>query len=88
MSSIPFKFTPDQIVNVNADIRWQVYYRLKELDIKCQCLPSQPLYAEIESLPAAIQLWSVVSCFSLSRCELVDWLNCCWKINSYHPDNI
>ena len=87
MSSIPSKFTQSQIVNVNADLRWQVYYRLQELDIPCQCLPYKPLQAQPNHVQAAIQLWSVVRSFSLSSHELVNWLNHCWKINSYHRDN-
>lgn len=82
MDSTSSKFTQSQVVNVNAHFRWQVYYRLQELDIPCECLPYKPLLAQSNHVLAAIQLWSVVRNFSLSTHELVDWLNHCWKMNS------
>ena len=88
MSSTPSEFPQSQIVNINAGLRWQVYYRLQELDIPCQCLPYQPMQVQLNHVPAAIQLWSVVRNFNLSRHELVDWLNHCWKIDGYNRDNL
>ncbi len=88
MSSTPSGFTKSQIVNVDVNLRWQVYYRLRELNIPCQCLPYQPLEVELNHAPAAIQLWSVVRSFSLSSRELVDWLEHCWEIDCHNRDNL
>lgn len=82
MNSLPFNSTLTQTVTVKNGDRWQVYYRLQELEIPCKCLPHKPLEVEINHPIAGIQLWSVVRNFSASRSELVDWLNDCWKINS------
>jgi hypothetical protein len=82
MNSMPSESTQNQIVNVNADLRWQVYYRLQELDIPCQCMPYKPLQVQLNHMLAAIQLWSVVRSLNSSNQELVDWLDRCWKIDS------
>ncbi len=87
MSSTPSGFTKSQIVNVDADLRWQVYYRLQELNIPCQCLPYQSLQIQLNHALAAIQLWSVVRSFNLSNHELIDWLNHCWEIDCYNRDD-
>jgi hypothetical protein len=74
-----------QIVTVNWAERWLVYYRLRELQIPCQCSTDKPLQVQLDNTKTAIQLWSVARQFSASRQELVDWLNCCWQIKSDRP---
>lgn len=88
MDSIPSQFNHSQIVKVNTDLRWQVYFRLQELNIPCQCSLYQPLQAKTDHAVEAIQLWSVVRSFTLSSHELVHWLNRCWQINDSQPDNL
>ena len=76
------KNTNSQIVAINWTDRWQVYQRLQELHIPCECLPNQPLEVSLSSTTAAIQLWSVVRHSTASRSELVDWLKHCWQFSS------
>jgi hypothetical protein len=64
---------------IHSPDRWQVYRRLQELDIECDCASYQPLQAEIKGAIAATQIWSVTRQFTASRQELVDRLENCWK---------
>ena len=71
-----------QIIEVDWLDRWQVYYRLKDLEIPCSCRSNQPLKASPNHPQAAIQIWSVTRQFTANRQELIDWLNQCWQIKS------
>ena len=73
-----------QTVTVEWSERWQVYHRLKALEIECYCQMNKPLQAATNSPQEAIQLWSIVKQVTSSRQELVDWLDQCWRIKSYH----
>lgn len=66
--------------NETALRRWQIYHRLRELEISCRCAAHQPLTVELNSAIAAIQLWSVAKQVATSRLELVDWLERCWRL--------
>lgn len=68
-----------ETVEVNRADRWQVYLRLQDLDISCECPSDQPLRVEIQSATAAMQLWSVVKQLTASRQDLVEWLERCWR---------
>ncbi|MEM9009307.1 MAG: Asr1405/Asl0597 family protein [Cyanobacteria bacterium P01_F01_bin.86] len=59
--------------------RWNVFYRLQELSIPCQCACGQPLQVNVATAAAAIQVWSVVRQFVSPRSLSVDHLNRCWK---------
>ena len=72
-----------QIVTVEWDERWQVYHRLKAIEVECSCRINEPLQASPKSPQQAIQLWSIVKQVNSNRQDLVDWLNQCWKIKSY-----
>ncbi len=72
-----------QVIEVDWLDRWQVYYRLKDLEIPCSCRSNQPLKASPNHTQAVIQLWSVTRQFTSNRQELIDWLNQCWQIKSY-----
>jgi hypothetical protein len=67
------------VVKVNWADRWQVYQRLKELDIPCCCETNQPLEVEIASPHVAVQLWSVMRQFTTSRQDLIFTLEHCWR---------
>ncbi|HEY9638729.1 MAG TPA: Asr1405/Asl0597 family protein [Coleofasciculaceae cyanobacterium] len=69
-----------QVIEIAFADRWQVYRRLQELSIPCQCGTNQPLSAQINNVTAAIQLWSVVRQFTAPRRELVYGLEACWQI--------
>lgn len=66
-------------IEVNWADRWQVYHRLRELDIPCWCETNQPLTVDISNVTAAIQSWSVVRQSTASRQELVSTLKKCWQ---------
>lgn len=68
-----------QTVEVSWADRWQVYQRLQELDIPCCCETNQPLKVEIGNPSAAIQLWSVMRQFTISRQEQIYILKNCWQ---------
>lgn len=59
--------------------RWQVYRRLQELSIPCECLADGQLHVEINSLMAGLQLRSVVWQLTATRPELLVWLKDCWQ---------
>ncbi|WP_414529082.1 Asr1405/Asl0597 family protein [Nodularia chucula] len=59
--------------------RWQVYQRLKELDIPCWCETNQPLCVEINHPLAIIQVWSVIQQLRASRQDLIWGLEQSWK---------
>jgi hypothetical protein len=66
-------------VDVNWADRWQVYQRLKELEIPCWCETNQQLTVEIGNTTAAVQFWSVVQQFTASRQQLIRNLEVCWR---------
>ncbi len=72
-----------EIVKVAWSDRWQVYHRLKALEIECSCQTDQPLQANLNNPKTAIQIWSVVKQCTANRQELINWLNQCWQIQ-YH----
>jgi len=69
-----------QDVEISWGDRWQVYRRLQELEIPCQCRTNQPLRYQLNDVAAAIQLWSVVRQLTVERRELASWLERCWQI--------
>ena len=76
------KSVADQEIEISRGDRWQVYRRLQELEIPCQCGTNQPLRYQINDVAGAIQLWSVVKQVSVPRLELASWLESCWRIRS------
>jgi hypothetical protein len=73
--------TEPQILEIEWLERWQVYHRLKELEIECFCQSNQPLKVNPTHPQAVIQIWSVTKQFTATRLELIHWLNQCWQIN-------
>lgn len=76
---------PPQIstfVPVECGDRWQVYFRLQELGIPCQCKSYQPLLVDIQSAQSLIQVWNVVKRVSTPRPVLAQWLNQCLSLPS------
>lgn len=75
------------VVEVNWADRWQVYHRLQELQVPCQCLANQPLQVEINTPLATMQLWSILRRLTASRPESLSWLECCWRIKNCSQEN-
>ena len=67
-----------QEVQIVKSDRWSVYYRLQDLGVSCTCELHQPLRIEITTPLAAIQVWLVVRQETLSRNQLINWLENCW----------
>ena len=66
-------------IEVHCRDRWQVFHRLQELEIPCRCRAHKPLWVNVESAYAAIQLWSVTHRTTASREELAQQLEACWR---------
>ncbi|MBN3868886.1 Asr1405/Asl0597 family protein [Nostoc sp. JL33] len=78
MKSFSSEIEIKHLVEVNWADRWQVYQRLKELDIPCSCAANQPLKVEIGNPIAAVQLWSVIRQFTAFRQDQILTLERCW----------
>lgn len=74
------KYQPSQIIGVKWSCRWDVFRRLKDLGINCQCSTNEPLLIDLYSPTTAIQIWSVVRQCSNSRQDLITWLDNCWQV--------
>ncbi|MGV0026898.1 Asr1405/Asl0597 family protein [Phormidesmis priestleyi] len=66
-------------IDVKCCHRWQIYHRLRELEIPCSCVAYQPLMVQVDSAIAIIQLWSVMRQITTPRQKLADWLEDCWR---------
>lgn len=62
--------------------RWRAFKRLQELSIPCRCTCDQPLQVKVSTATAAIQVWSVIQQFTLSREASVERLKRCWQQQS------
>lgn len=70
---------PSSSITVSCEDRWQVYHRLQDLGIDCQCGGFKPLKVTLNSPTEALQLWSIVRHVSEPRSALVDALQQSWK---------
>jgi hypothetical protein len=71
--------TTNQIVRVPKGSRWQVYHRLRELQIPCACPEDGTLRVAVDHAIALLLVRSTVQHFTASRQELLDWLERCWQ---------
>ena len=86
---------PSRVLSVKWAYRWDVFRRLKALEIDCQCSTNEPLLVDLYSPTTLVQIWSVVRQSSADRQELIDWLDNCWCVkydqsritSSCHPDD-
>ena len=70
----------NNIIRVKCTHKWEMYHRLKALEIDCQCKTNQPLLIQLDTIQAAIQVWSVAKHLSASRQESIAWLDRCWQL--------
>ena len=83
-SSTDQTYTPYSLstkIEVRDSDRWEIYHRLRELGIDCQCKMHQPLKVQVSSPGDAIQLWSVIQQITAPRCHLLRWIDKCWYKN-------
>lgn len=83
MNPIEQNVKAGKIVDISWGDRWQVYYRLQELEIKSECASNHPLQVEVNTVKAAVQLWSVVRQLTANRRDLVRLLERCWQTDYY-----
>ena len=69
----------EKIFNLSAWDRWQVYHRLQDLDIECQCSIHKPLRVRIDGPAQLLHLWSVLRQVEATRGSLIGWLETCWQ---------
>ncbi len=82
MKSSPVSQPIVDIVDIKSTEKWEIYRRLQELGIPCSCATNQPLQIEVDNPLAIVQLVYVFRQLTVSRYELVDYLNSCWQIDS------
>lgn len=73
-------------MSVECEDRWQVYHRLQELDIACQCSGFQPLKVHVQTATDALQLWSIVRRVSQTRQSLILTLTQSWHLPCKYPE--
>lgn len=79
MSNRYQKSQETQPVSVKNSDRWQVYYRLLDLNVPCSCSLGNPLLVELHSPLVAIQVWQVLRQTEMKRVDLINWLETCWQ---------
>lgn len=62
--------------------RWNVYRRLQELDLACECGCDRPLTVAISTPADALLVWSVVQATTRPKASLIDHLDRCWQQRS------
>ncbi|HIK43781.1 MAG TPA: hypothetical protein IGR64_02725 [Leptolyngbyaceae cyanobacterium M65_K2018_010] len=78
-------YDPAQIpLSLDPVSRWEVFTRLKDLAIPCDCRVNAPLTVTAHSPAAIAQVWSVVQACVAPKADLVDHLNRCWQ-QRIHP---
>ncbi len=82
MNPTNYSLIINQAIAINGTERWDIYHRLQELEIPCQCLTNQPLTVEIASPNHLLQVWSVIRRTNASRHDLLQILDKCWQIAS------
>lgn len=68
------------VLEVDRINRWNIYHRLRQLDISCHCRIGQPLVVQVNNADVAVQLWSVVQQFMAPREVTLDHLARCWLL--------
>lgn len=79
---------PSRILPVKWAYRWDVFRRLKALEIDCQCSTNEPLLVDLYSPTTLVQIWSVIRQSSAERQQLIDWLDNCWYVKYDHQTRI
>lgn len=75
---------PSRVLSVKWAYRWDVFRRLKALEIDCQCSTNEPLLVDLHSPTTLVQIWSVIRQSSAERQQLINWLDNCWCVQYDH----
>ncbi len=73
---------PVTVVELDRVNRWNVYRRLQELAVVCECGSNQPLTVVINTPADALLVWSVLQAATLPKLALTDHLERCWQQRS------
>lgn len=73
------EISPVTTLEIDRIERWNVFKRLQELSIPCQCTCGQPLQVRVETATAAIQVWSVIKQLTLPSVSSIEHLKRCWE---------
>ncbi|NCR40158.1 MAG: hypothetical protein GPJ21_09955 [Microcystis aeruginosa W13-11] len=79
MSTDKLPSEAEKIFPLSAWDRWQVYHRLRDLDIECKCSNHKPLQVRIARQAQLLQLWIVLRQVEVSPGSLIGWLEPCWQ---------
>jgi hypothetical protein len=83
LSSPPVLNGPPSALTLPLDLdrvaTWEVYRRLQNLAIPCQCGVHQPLRVSAETPLALAQIWSVIKTQTAPKADLAAHLNRCWQ---------
>ncbi|MBD2090005.1 hypothetical protein H6F67_09085 [Microcoleus sp. FACHB-1515] len=71
-----------QLIAVPRCDRWQIFHRLKELEISCRCLADGRLEIATHSFTDQLQVWSVLHQLSATRSQLVRLLERSWSASA------
>lgn len=82
MNPSPLPSSTSQSIDLPGLDRWQVYQRLQELDIPCQCSLYQPIKVQVANPTQLIQIWSVTRQVTISPAKLGKFLENCWQLTS------
>lgn len=75
---------PSRVLSVKWAYRWDIFRRLKALEIDCKCSTNEPLLVDLHSPTTLVQIWSVIRQSSAERQQLIDWLDSCWCVQYNH----
>ncbi|MEY2976056.1 MAG: Asr1405/Asl0597 family protein [Prochlorotrichaceae cyanobacterium] len=62
--------------------RWNIYHRLQELEISCQCQCGQPLQVDCKTPLEILQFQRVLYRLTASRQDCLATLEHCWTLPS------
>lgn len=70
------------VVELDRVTRWNVYRRLQELNMVCDCGCDRPLTVAVYTPADALMVWSVVQATTQPKLFLTDHLERCWQQRS------
>lgn len=70
------------VVVLDRVTRWNVYRRLQELNLMCECGGDRPLTVAIRTPADALLVWTVVRATTQPKPSLANHLERCWQQRS------
>ncbi|WP_072143586.1 Asr1405/Asl0597 family protein [Pseudanabaena sp. 'Roaring Creek'] len=84
MNPINYSLAVNQEISIDGSDRWDLYYRLQELDIPCQCSSHRPLTVQISNPNHLLQVWCVIRRMNASRKEMIQLLKNNWQVRFHN----